>query len=189
MHRVADLIAIGQIVGPHGVRGELKIQDFAGYPARFATLKRVFLPEGPPPPRGVKPADDPRRTTEYRIAAVRTHQGQPLLTLEGVDDRDKAEALRGQILYIAREDRQPLAAGEYYQADLIGLTVLLPDGIPLGTLAEIIETGANDVYEVRGNGRTYLIPATKEVLGEVDLGAGILRITPIPGLLEGGEEA
>lgn len=177
MPRLTDLVAIGQIAGSHGVKGELKVKDFAGYSARFKALKRVFLPG----------AGD--NAIEYPITGARAHQGMPLLTLAGIDDRDKADALRGQTLYIASDDRQPLAEGEYYQTDLLGLTVLLPDGAKLGELVDIIETGANDVYEVRGPGGPFLIPAIKDVIGKVDLEARTMQITPLPGLLDGGEVA
>ena len=114
------------------------------------------------------------------------HAGKILLTLEGYDSINEASHLIGTELLLQREQLPEPAADEYYWQDLIGLTVMTDNGELLGTLTEIMETGANDVYLVhnRQTGREYLLPAIASVIGNVDLQARQMTVTPLEGLLD-----
>jgi 16S rRNA processing protein RimM len=164
-------LAIGQVVGAHGIRGELKVAILTEDPARFGLLKRVYLGREGEEPR-------PRRLERYRL-----HQGRALLKLEGLDDRDAAANLLGYLLQIPLAEALPLAEGEYYEHQIVGLAVWTSSGEHLGEVIEILYTGANDVYVVQGPQKQILIPAIEEVIREVDLEGGRLVVQLLEGLL------
>lgn len=172
MAALPETIVIGRTTGVFGIKGECKVQVFSDSPERFLPIRHVWIEQ----PTG---ALEPRT-----IERVRIHKGVALVTFTGIDSPEQAEPLLRRNLHIPKSERQPLGPDEFYVSDLLGLRVLLPDDTVLGTLREVIETGANDVYEVQGTGRNYYIPATKEVIGDVDLTARTMRITPLPGLLD-----
>lgn len=157
-------LAIGRIVGVHGVRGEVKMEIYSQHPERIPSLRRVYFDDDPSP---------------VRLRAARLHGGQALLAFEGITDRDAAERLRGRVVRIAGSQAKPLAEGEFYHYQLIGLRVYLEDGTPLGELTEIIEAGEADVYVVRdAEGREHLFPALREVVLEIDPAANRVVVRP-----------
>ena len=106
-----------------------------------------------------------------------------ILRIEGSEDREAAEAFRGSELLIPMQSAEPLPEGVYYRWQILGLAVVELDGQHLGTVAEILETGANDVYIVRGDGpRELLLPAIESVILEVDLEQGRLLVRVPEGL-------
>jgi 16S rRNA processing protein RimM len=120
----------------------------------------------------------------WRLERYRLHKGRVLLKLAGCDDRAAAEAFRWQLVQVRREDALPLAEDEYYEYQILGLAVWTVTGDNLGNIVEIIDTGANDVYTIRGsNGHDILIPAIEEVIREIDLDAGRLTVELPEGLL------
>lgn len=145
--------SIGRIVGAHGIRGEVKMAVHTDAPDRLRDLRRVYFDDDPTP---------------RRLAGVRLHGNQALLTFPDITDRDAAEALRGTVVRIAGSQAKPLDEGEFYHYQLIGLSVYDEEGRPLGKLAEILEAGEVDVYVVRdANGREHLFPALKDVVLEI----------------------
>ena len=112
------------------------------------------------------------------------------MTLRGVDSVEKADALRGRVLYLDREDIQ-LEEGRYFLQDLIGLRVVDGrTGQEYGRLAEVLNTPANDVYRVVKGEKEYLFPAVPHMIQETSLEGGVIRVLPIPGIFDGdGEEA
>jgi 16S rRNA processing protein RimM len=110
-------------------------------------------------------------------------RGRVLIKLEGAASRGDAEALVGATLYIPESEAVRLPPGAYFWHDIVGLQVRSRDGLELGAIAEILETGSNDVYVVRGPRGEVLIPATHEVVQRIDLEAGIMEIEIIEGLL------
>lgn len=118
-----------------------------------------------------------------KIERLRTVSGKTVVKLSGVDDRNAAEALRGQLLEVPEAELMALPPDTYFHHQIVGLTVMTTDGRELGAVTEILQTGSNDVYVVRGE-REYLIPAIGDVVKEVDLRAGRLVLDPIPGLLD-----
>lgn len=149
-----EYLMIGQVIKPQGVRGEIKVLPLTDDPERFLDLARVFL--------------DERGGEALAVRAARTREGYAYLCLAGVEDRDAAEALRGRELFVPRAEAAPLPEGRYYIADLIGMQVVDEAGRELGRLADVMQAGGNDVYEVRGK-RTFRFPALKRALRAVDV--------------------
>ncbi len=160
-------LAVGRVIGVHGVRGEIKVKQLTDFPERFARGALLFV-EG--------------ETSQREVVSARPHKGALLVRLSGLEDRNAAEILRGKYLFIAREDAMPLGEDEYYEDELIGLTVETMEGELLGELVEIMWTGANEVYIVQGPQGETLLPAIADVVQEVDVDAGIMRVTLLPGL-------
>jgi len=165
-------LAVGRIVGVHGVRGEVKAQILTQDPHRFRLLKRVFIGlEGQEP-------------TPWKLEGYRLHKGQVLLKLGGCEDRNTAETFRWRLVQVPLEEALPLDEDEVYEYQILGLTVWTQDGEPLGTIKEIIETGANDVLVLSSPDRgEILVPAIDEVILEVDLDAGRVVVALPDGLL------
>jgi 16S rRNA processing protein RimM len=152
------------------LHGEVSCTILTDFPDRFATTVELLVGE-PPVSRAVE--------------SQRLHQDRLLLKLAGVDDRSAAEELRGALLQVPIEAAVELPAGSYYWYQLIGLRVVDEAGRELGELVEVLPTGSNDVYVVRGQFGEILLPAIKDVVREVDLAGGRLRVHLLPGLLDG----
>ena len=168
--RTNDYLVAGRIVRPHGVRGTLVLEGASDLMGQIKPGQAVFLGDA--------------RRREY-IASLQPHAGRYLLYLKGISSREAAEELRGLPLLLNAEDLEPLPEGVYYRWEIVGLRVLEEDGAELGTVIEVLSTGANDVYEVeRGDGRKVLLPAITSVIRQFDLEAGILRVHLPPGLVE-----
>jgi 16S rRNA processing protein RimM len=119
-----------------------------------------------------------------RVVSLRRHADRFLLYLEGVEDRDQAEAQRGEEIAIPIEHARPLPEGAYYHWQILGLSVEEEGGAHLGQIVEILETGANDVYVVRPEaGGEILLPAISSVIRRVDLGSGTMLVRLLPGIL------
>lgn len=159
----------GQIVGTHGVRGEVRVQPWCDSPAVLAKIKTLYFDEGARPVK----------------VACRPHKNLALIKLEGVDTVQDAAALRGQVLYLHRKDVK-LEKGRYFICDLIGLTVVDDDnGTVYGTCTDVSATGANDVYHLTTeSGREILIPAIPSVIRKVDIDGGQIRIFAMAGLFD-----
>ena len=166
-----ELLLVGQITMPFGVRGQLKLHAITNRPKHLIRVSTVFVGEALTPYRL-------RRAAEHKAAIM-------IITLSGVETREAAEELRGQEVYIRQRDALPLEADEYYLHDLPGLRVQSADGTLIGTVKEVIETGANEVLIVtRPEGGEVLIPMIKDVVTQLDIAAGVVVIEPLPGLLE-----
>ena len=158
----------GKIVATHGLRGEVKVLPWCDGPEALVPIKTFYLDGG----------NTPKRAERCRI-----QKNMVLLKLEGVDTPEAAQALRGRVLWLDREE-DTLEEGQYYIQDLIGLTVEDADtGEVYGTLRDVTETGANDVYHVAfPDGRVQLIPAIPQVIVEIDIDGGKMLIRPLEGL-------
>ena len=168
-------MTIGRVVRVHGLRGDVRVRSLSDVPDRFETLTQVTVaaPGGARRPLAVK--------------AVRPMARDYLVAFEGIDTPEAAAQLVGSLLQIAEDRSAPLPDGQYYQHDLVGMAVRTEEGLPLGTLADILPTGANAVFIVRGaDGREHLIPATKEVVRAVDVPGRLMTIRRMPGLLNDG---
>lgn len=122
---------------------------------------------------------------QRRIVDLNTSQGYPIVKFDGYPDATAAEALRGTLIEIDEADLPPLEEGEYYRHDLLGLRVVSTTGETLGTLADVLTTGANDVYVLRREGKPdALIPAIPDVVRSVDLDTRTMTIEPMPGLID-----
>lgn len=148
-------VALGRIGAPHGVRGWVRVQSWTRPPAAILEFNRWL----------VGSLDDP---VPYGVAEVAQTAKALLVRLEGVRDRDDAAALRHATVAVERSELPELDAGEWYWADLEGLRVETTDGVALGRIDHLLETGANDVLVVRGD-RERLIPwETQRVVRAVE---------------------
>lgn len=167
-----NLIAVGRISGTHGIKGQLRLQSYSGNLESLKAARQVIL----------RQADGSLHSFGLRRAAE--HSGAILLTLEGFDNINQVLHLVRSELCLLREQLPAPDNDEYYWQDLLGLTVVTDDGMALGNISEIMETGANDIYVVTGQGREYLIPAVASVVSAVDLTTKTMTITPLEGLLD-----
>ncbi len=158
----------GQIVGTHGLQGEVRVQPWCDSPSFLSGLSVLYFDEGRTPVR----------------AKCRPHQNITLVTLEGVTTVQQAAALRGRLLYLNRDDVK-LPKGSYFIQDLLGLRVIDADtGDEYGTLTDVSYTGANDVYHVRTPKGEVLMPAVPSMIEETDVDGGVMRVRPIKGLFD-----
>lgn len=166
-HSERNLLVVGRIVAPRGVAGELKVGLDANDLERFTALRRVYLGE---------------QRVPHAVRQARVHLGQGLLLLEQIDTREAAEEWRGALVYVAAEETLPLEQDEYRVDDIIGMRVVTVEGETLGAVADIIVTGANDVYVVRGEQGEILLPAIKQVILAVDPKAALMTVKLLEGL-------
>ncbi len=168
-----DLVVIGEVTRPHGLRGEVRVMPHTDRPERFEGLRECVLWD---------PATDARAVR--RIAGVRRQGEAVLLLLAGCESVEAATALVGRLVALPREQALPLPPGYVYPWQLIGCRVVTDDGRPVGELSGIEPSPAHDLWAVRGAGREHLIPAVPEIVVEVDVEARRIVIRPPEGLLE-----
>ena len=166
-----DLLLIGKVVRPHGLKGLLRIISYADSPATFLKAGEVVLGGGSGKPE------------KYGIISITAGKKFFLLHLEGLDSLEKAEACRGENIYL---NKAVLTKGEdeYYWYELVGLPVFLDTGKRIGTIRRIIPGAGHDIYVVREGIEEVLIPAVREVIKEVDLEKGKVIISEMEGLLD-----
>ena len=167
-----DLLQVGIITSTHGVRGEVKVYPTTDDPRRFRRLKEVVLDTG-------------REKINLEIEGVKFFKQFVILKFKGLDNINDIEKYRQKSLYVTRKNAVRLQRDEYFIADLIGLKVQDEDGTELGTVKDVIETGANDVYEVEmADGRSLLLPAIKQCILNVDVEIGMMQVHVLEGLLD-----
>ena len=168
-----DYLVIGQILRPHGLRGEVRMRVMTDNPQRLPQLKRVYLGDS---------ADDPA-PAQRALQNLRFNKNVALLSLDGCHDRGEAELLRGKTVLIGIDQAPPLREGEYYLFELIGLRVFA-DEKEIGAVQEVLQTGANDVYVVDGGPiGEVLIPAHDETILNIDFAAKTIAMALPEGLL------
>ena len=167
-----DLLQVGIITSTHGVRGEVKVYPTTDDPRRFRRLKEVVLDTG-------------REKLNLAIEGVKFFKQFVILKFKGLDNINDIEKYRQKSLYVTRKNAVRLQRDEYFIADLIGLKVQDEDGKELGTVKDVIETGANDVYEVEmADGKSLLLPAIKQCILNVDVENGTMQVHVLEGLLD-----
>jgi len=150
-----DRVCVGQFAGAHGVRGLTRVKPFTTNATDVARY-------GP-----VETEDAARR---FALEVVGQAKGVVIVRIDGVADRDAAQALAGTRLYVARATLPAPDADEFYHADLEGLAIVAPDGAPLGTIRALHDFGAGDLLELSlADGRTVMVPFTRAVVPEIDL--------------------
>jgi 16S rRNA processing protein RimM len=172
------LLAVGRIVRPHGLRGEVVVQVSTDEPEqRFAV--GTTLAAGPPEPSGAGPAT-------LTVAEVRPHQGRLIVAFRGVPDRAAAEQLRGvRLLLDSARIAPPADPDEFHDQQLVGLAAVTPTGERLGEIARVDHGPAADrLVLARPDGRTVLVPFVAAIVPEVDLAGGRIVVDPPPGLLD-----
>ena len=167
-----DLLQVGIIASTHGVRGEVKVYPTTDDPRRFRRLKEVVLDTG-------------KEKINLEIEGVKFFKQFVILKFKGLDNINDIEKYRQKSLYVTRKNAVRLQRDEYFIADLIGLKVQDEDGKELGTVKDVIETGANDVYEVEmADGKSLLLPAIKQCILNVDVENGTMQVHVLEGLLD-----
>ena len=167
-----DLLQVGIIASTHGVRGEVKVYPTTDDPRRFRRLKEVVLDTG-------------KEKMNLEIEGVKFFKQFVILKFKGLDNINDIEKYRQKSLYVTRKNAVRLQRDEYFIADLIGLKVQDDDGKELGTVQEVIETGATDVYEVEmADGKSLLLPAIKQCILNVDVENGTMQVHVLEGLLD-----
>jgi 16S rRNA processing protein RimM len=167
-------VLLGIVTGAQGVRGAVRIKSFTADPADVAAYG---------------PLEDERGARRFRLQVVGQSKGVVIARIDGVEDRDAAEALRGVRLHVGRDALPEPEEEEYYHADLIGLDAVLPDGTVFGRVLAVHDFGAGDSLEVErpagaGGGGTVLVPFTRAAVPAVDLKARRLVVDPPEGLLD-----
>jgi 16S rRNA processing protein RimM len=165
-----QMLAVGRVVRPHGVRGELLLEVLTEFPQHLGEAETVYVGEAAVP---------------HPLRRVRLQRGGQQLIIQLADclDRNAAEAYRGQLIQIKAEQAAPLPPGRYYHHQILGLDVITEAGETLGQVTEILETGANDVYVITGPaGEELLLPALRSVILQIDLEARRMTVHLLEGL-------
>jgi 16S rRNA processing protein RimM len=163
-----EYLVVGEIVGAFGTKGEVKLKPETQFPERFKPGASVWLG-----------ADK----SEHTIESARFHHPHILVKFQGVDTMDEAEQLRGEVAYVPIAMAVSLEEGSFYHYQLIDLEVITDKGLSLGRVTDVLTTGSNDVFVVRGDLGEILIPATKEVVKSISPKDGKIMIIPLEGLI------
>jgi 16S rRNA processing protein RimM len=166
----AKRLCVGIVTGPHGIRGAVRVKSFTADPADIDAYG---------------PVSDESGTRRFAIRVVGMVKGVVLAELDGVADRNAAEALKGLHLYVDRDQLPPADEDEFYHADLLGLSARLEDGTVLGNVTGLYDFGAGESVEITGpTGHVTMVPFTKSAVPAIDLAAGTLTIVPPAGLFD-----
>ena len=173
VRQTADgLLRVGYIAGSHGLHGALRVRTDNPDSTTLGALERLF----------VETATGRREFKVLSVSAL--GGGHQRVVLEGIDDADAAQALRGGAVMVTAADLPPLKEGEFYYFQIAGAEVILTDGRRLGTIEDIMPTGGHDVWVVRDGQREVLVPVIADVVKAMDLEARRVTIEAVPGLLD-----
>lgn len=162
-----EYLEAGKIVNTHGIKGEVKIMPYTDVPELLCEFDRLFLDR-----------------KEIFIERSRLAKNMVIAKFEGVDTPEQAEKLRNKILYMHRDDLE-LDDDTYFIQDLIGIEVRDADtDFVYGKITDVMQTGANDVYVIKGNDREYLVPAIADVVISTDIDGNLMTIRALEGLFE-----
>ena len=167
-----DLLQVGVITTTHGIRGEVKVFPTTDDKNRFKDLKEVYLDAG-------------TEKILLEVEGCKFFKQFVILKFKGIDNINDIEMYKRCPLLVTRENAVDLEEDEYFVADLIGLKVITETGVEIGTLTDVISTGANDVYAVRmADGGEVLLPAIKDCILDVDMEAGEMIVQIMKGLMD-----
>lgn len=164
--------AVAQISRSVGIKGEVKVQTFSADPARFDSLRKVYI------------GDEDASPSAVDVESVRWVASTPVLKLIGISSREQSDALRGQFLYVAEQDAVKPKEGSYFIHDIVGMEVVTEEGKMIGKVKEVYQLPANDVWLVEWDEKDVMIPATKEVIQTVDHQQRRITIHAMEGLIE-----
>jgi len=164
-----EFLEAGKIVTTHGIRGEVKVMPYTDTPELLCEFDRLFIG---------------KNRDEIGVERSRVFKSTVIMKLEGIDTPEAAEKLRNKLLYMHRDDLE-LDEDTYFIQDLIGLEVRDADsGEVYGKIDDVMQTGANDVYVIKGTEREYLVPAIADVVVSTDVDGGVMTIRPLEGLFD-----
>jgi len=166
-----DYLEIGKITRYQGNKGEVRVKPTTDIPERFFDLENVYLKR-----------DD--EIIELEIEYIRFHKQFVIIKFIEVNSIDEAEELKNYRVLIDESEKYLLPEDNYYIDDLIDCEVYLRDGEFLGTLTEVVDTTGTDIFIVKGEAKEYMLPASREMIIEIDIDAKKIIVDPIPGLLE-----
>ncbi|HTY56441.1 MAG TPA: ribosome maturation factor RimM [Candidatus Binataceae bacterium] len=168
----ADLIRIGQIGAPHGLRGALKFRPDDPGSTLLDDLQRVFIEQAEAP-------------VEYRLLETAPlNPRQMKIMVEGISDANTAGQLRGATVFAAKSDLPPTAENEFYYFQTVGCEVRTTDGRVVGHIKSTFFSGAHDIWVVASEGTEFMVPVIEDVVKSIDIEARRVTIDPIPGLLD-----
>ena len=153
---MTEYLRIGLITRPHGVKGAVKLDTLTTDNSRFAALDCAYIEKN-------------KAYTPVKVKPCSYTDSSAIVQIEGVNDRNAAEALRGSFLCVDRQHAAPLPEGRYFIEDLIGCECFDSEGVYLGRLSDVMIRPANDVYEIKKEKSTLLVPALKKLLLSVDV--------------------
>jgi 16S rRNA processing protein RimM len=171
-----NLFPIARVVKPHGIKGKMKVEYFGEDPRHFSLYREVFI-------IGEKGRPEP-----YEILEALPQPPRLILRLKGIEKVEEAEPLIGKEILIKKEVLPELGEQEYYWVDILGMKVETEEGKRIGKVKEIFNTGANDVYVVEGKRGEILLPAIEEVIQNIDLKRGVMKVVRMEGLWEDEDE-
>ena len=180
-----EKINIGKIVNAVALRGEVKVYHYSDYKERFEELDEILVE---------RKAAGKHTAKSYAIEGVRYQKDMAILKLKGVDDRNAAEALKDCDVYITEADLRELPEDTFYIRDLIGCRVIneMPEAgawDEVGVITDVLQNSAQDIYQVKTrSGKEVLIPAVGEFVKEINIGEKIVRVSLIPGFMDGAVE-
>lgn len=167
-----DLLRVGVITSTHGIAGEVNVYPTTDDPMRFKVLKQCILKAG-------------KETMDLDVVGVKFHKNMVILKFKQFNNINQVEKFRQAELYVTRENAVPLEEGEYFICDLIGLKVVDEDNNEIGKITDVIQTGANDVYEITDDSnKSYYFPVIKECILKVDLEAQQVTAHVMKGLMD-----
>ena len=168
-----EFLQVGAIANTHGIAGEVKVFPMTDDIKRFKKLKEVYLDTG-------------KERKLLHVVSCKFVKNQPVLKFKEFTNINEVEMYKRKGLFVTRDQAVPLGKDEYFIADLIGLSVIREDnGEVLGKLTDVLQTGANDVYEVKmEDGYEILLPAIRECIKKVDLQKGEITVHVMKGLLD-----
>lgn len=165
-----DLLEVGKIVNTHGLRGEVKVVPWTDYPEVFEDIEYVYI----------------QRRGEYErldVKGIKYQKGNIIVKFPQIKDINEAEKYKNQVLYAERGVLGELPEGVYYIADLIGLDVVKEDGETVGVIGDVLNTGSNDIYEVKREGqKDLLLPVIDDVVLNIDIDGGRVTVRIMEGL-------
>ena len=165
-----DLLQVGVITNTHGVRGEVKVFPTTDDVKRFKKLKQVILDTG-------------KEQLELEITQVKYFKNLVILKFKDIDNINDVEKYKVKSLFVTRKNAVKCEKDEYFIADLIDMKVVTAQGEEIGTIADVLQTGANDVYVIKRQGKKeLLLPAIKECILKVDMKERVMQVFVMPGL-------
>ena len=165
-----DLLEVGKIVNTHGLRDEVKVVPWTDYPEVFEDIDFVYV----------------KKKSEYErldVKGIKYQKNNLIVRFSQITDINMAEKYKNQVIYAEREILGELPEGVYYIADLIGLDIVTEDGEKIGTVSDVFNTGSNDIYEVKREGKkNLLLPVIDDVVLNIDVDGGKITVRMMDGL-------
>lgn len=167
-----DMLRVGVFANTHGIRGEIKVFPTTDDVARFKKLKVLYLDKG-------------TELMKLEVSSVRFFKNMVIMKFKGIDNINDIEKYKGKDLLIERKQAVPLQENEYFICDIIDSKVVTKEGAEIGTLKEVLQTGANDVYVVKTKeGKEVLFPVIDECVLDVNIEEKIVTVRLMSGIMD-----